>query len=170
MPLNDVPMNAEGQMSSAEKAQREMVDRRMKDLGPNHMSTLKGQLKLAQTLKRNPNEEVLHESKSMLHTIIQKFSDNPEVGEMHEYTLLAMNNLAQVYAKLGRDDESEALFRKTLAGREEVLGKHHPDTMITVNNLALLVDAQKGNGNVPGSEADQLYRRALPFTPRGEIP
>ena len=44
------------------------------------------------------------------------------------------------------------------------------DTMITVNNLALLVDARKGNGNVPGSEADQLYRRALPFTPRGEIP
>eukprot|EP00614_Pseudopedinella_elastica_P005673 CAMPEP_0172585310 /NCGR_PEP_ID=MMETSP1068-20121228/4726_1 /TAXON_ID=35684 /ORGANISM="Pseudopedinella elastica, Strain CCMP716" /LENGTH=163 /DNA_ID=CAMNT_0013379711 /DNA_START=77 /DNA_END=568 /DNA_ORIENTATION=+ len=163
-------MNAEGQMSSAEKAQREMVDRRLKELGPNHLSTLKGQLKLASTLKRNPNEEVLHEAKNMLQNLIQQFSENPDVGEMNELTLTAMNNLAQVFAKLNRDEESEAMFRRTLAGREEVLGKHHPDTMITVNNLALLVDARKGNGNVPGSEADQLYRRALPFTPRGEIP
>jgi hypothetical protein len=32
--------------------------------------------------------------------------------------------------KLGRDDESEALFRRTLTGREQVLGKHHPVRII----------------------------------------
>ena len=37
--------------------------------------------------------------------------------------------------------------------------------MITVNNLALLLES-KGAPVEPGSEADQMYRRALPFTPR----
>ena len=114
-----------------------MVDRRLKELGPNHLSTLKGQLKLASTLKRNPNEEVLHEAKNMLQNLIQQFSENPDVGEMNELTLTAMNNLAQVFAKLNRDEESEAMFRRTLAGREEVLGKHHPviDAPSTILNL-----------------------------------
>jgi hypothetical protein len=44
------------------------------------------------------------------------------------------------------------------------------DTMITVNNLALLIDAKKGGGGVVGSEADQMFRRAMPFTPRDAIP
>ena len=39
------------------------------------------------------------------------------------------------------------------------------DTMITVNNLALLLESKSGTA-VAGSEADQMYRRALPFTPR----
>lgn len=47
-------------------------------------------------------------------------------GENGENKLLAMNCLAQVLSKLGRDDEAEALFRRTLQGREAVLGPHHP--------------------------------------------
>jgi len=42
--------------------------------------------------------------------------------------------------------------------------------MITVNNLALLIDSKKGGGGVAGSEADQFFRRAMPFTPRDVIP
>jgi len=44
------------------------------------------------------------------------------------------------------------------------------ETMITVNNLALLIDSKKGGGGVAGSEADQFFRRAMPFTPRDVIP
>ncbi len=40
--------------------------------------------------------------------------------------LTVMNYLAGVLEKLGRVDEAEALFRRTLAGREATLGKHHP--------------------------------------------
>ena len=43
------------------------------------------------------------------------------------------------------------------------------DTIITVNNLALLLEAKadaKGDGAGQGSEADLMFRRALPFTPR----
>jgi hypothetical protein len=73
--------------------------------------------------------------------------------------------LAQVLEKLGRVDEAEAMYRRTLQERESVLGKHHPDTMITVNNLGLLLEGKKGEAHI-GSEADLMYRRALPFTPR----
>ena len=37
--------------------------------------------------------------------------------------------------------------------------------MITVNNLALLLE-ETGGESKEGSEADQMHRRALPFTPR----
>ena len=37
--------------------------------------------------------------------------------------------------------------------------------MITVNNLALLLET-KNQDNSVGSEADSFFRRALPFTPR----
>jgi hypothetical protein len=45
----------------------------------------------------------------------------------------SLNTLCpQVMEKLGREDEAEAMYRRTLAGREEVLGKHHP-----VKNISL---------------------------------
>ena len=37
-----------------------------------------------------------------------------------------------------------------------MLGKEHPDTLVSVNNLALLYEAQGRYG-----EAEPLYRRAL---------
>ena len=37
----EIPMAADGSMSSAEKAQRAMVDRRIAELGPNHISSFK---------------------------------------------------------------------------------------------------------------------------------
>lgn len=156
-------MSADGNMSAAEKAQRSMVDRRMKELGPDHISTIKGMMKLALTLKRSRDNEVLQECKTMMHQCIKAFEEKE--GPNSENCLMVMNGLAQVLARLGRYDESEAMFRRTLAGREETLGKHHPDTMITVNNLALLLE-ETGGESKEGSEADQMHRRALPFTPR----
>jgi len=37
----DIPMASDGSMSASEKNLRDMVDRRMAELGPDHMSTLK---------------------------------------------------------------------------------------------------------------------------------
>ena len=52
--------------------------------------------------------------------------------------------------------EAEPLYRRALEARERVLGKEHPDTLISVNNLAGLYQAQGRYG-----EAEPLYRRAL---------
>jgi hypothetical protein len=37
--------------------------------------------------------------------------------------------------------------------------------LITVNNLGLLLEA-RDHTNAIGSDADKMFRRALPFTPR----
>lgn len=120
-------------------------------------------LKLATTLKRSADTEVLQECKTLLQKCMQGFEDQDSLNT--EFGLTTMNNLAQVLEKLGRLDEAEAMYRRTLAEREIVLGKHHPDTLITVNNLGLLLESRKGEAEM-GSEADLMYRRALPFTPR----
>jgi hypothetical protein len=162
-------------------------------------------MKLAATLKRSADREVLQECKALLQRCVAGFTASP-TGPTSENCLWCMNSLAGVLDGLGRADEAEALYRETLAQREVALGKHHPvkrereagrlytrtararafregiarhahvpsaprwharlqDTMITVNNLALLLESKVGTA-AAGSEADQMYRRALPFTPR----
>ena len=38
--------------------------------------------------------------------------------------------------------QAEALFRRSLAGREAHLGANHPDTLTSMNNLAILLEKQ----------------------------
>ena len=56
----------------------------------------------------------------------------------------------------GRYDEAEPLYRRALEARERTLGNEHPDTLTSVNNLALLL---RRTGRY--DEAEPLYRRAL---------
>ena len=63
------------------------------------------------------------------------------------------------------DDDGVPLPGGVLPDLEKETCVDMMETMITVNNLALLLDAKKGNAAL-GTEADQMYRRALPFTPR----
>ena len=46
--------------------------------------------------------------------------------------------------------------RRALEGREKVLGKEHPDTLTSVNNLASVLQGQGKH-----EEAEQMNRRAL---------
>ena len=57
---------------------------------------------------------------------------------------------------MGKYEEAEPLYRRALAGREAALGAEHPDTLMSVNNLAVLL---KDMGKY--EEAEPLYRRAL---------
>jgi hypothetical protein len=56
---------------------------------------------------------------------------------------------------LGDAAEALPLFRRALEGRERVLGKEHPETLASVNNLAGCLQAL---GDV--AEALPLFRRA----------
>lgn len=49
----------------------------------------------------------------------------------------------------GKHSEAEVLYRSVLATQEEVLGPEHPDTMITLGNLAVALDNQ---GDYAGAE------------------
>ena len=47
-----------------------------------------------------------------------------------------MNNLALVLSDQGKYEEAEEMHRQTLGLSETVLGKEHPDTLTSMNNLA----------------------------------
>jgi tetratricopeptide (TPR) repeat protein len=78
------------------------------------------------------------------------------LGSDHPDTLACQGNLAFVYGKAGRTDESIALYEKTLADYERVLGVDHPDTFTSRNNLAY-VYGQAGRTD----ESIELYERTL---------
>ena len=61
----------------------------------------------------------------------------------------------QLYGQ-GKHKEAAAVAEKAFAVAERVLGKEHPDTLLSVNNLAALYQAQGRYG-----EAEPLYKRAL---------
>ncbi|TFH54313.1 MAG: tetratricopeptide repeat protein, partial [Methanothrix sp.] len=67
-----------------------------------------------------------------------------------------LNEVANFHQDAGRYEGAEPLFRRALEGRERVLGKEHPDTLTSVNNLAALLYSK---GDYKGAEP--LLRRAL---------
>ncbi len=56
----------------------------------------------------------------------------------------------------GKYADALALARQTLGRAEQELGKDHSDTLLSVNNLAALYQAQRRY-----REAEALYKRAL---------
>ncbi|KAJ9656262.1 hypothetical protein H2201_008594 [Coniosporium apollinis] len=48
------------------------------------------------------------------------------------------------------------MHRQTLAAREKVLGKEHPDTLMSMNNLAVVLGSQGKYG-----EAEAMHKQAL---------
>jgi hypothetical protein len=47
-----------------------------------------------------------------------------------------VNNLATLYQRQGRYGEAEPLYRRALEASERTLGREHPDTLTSANNLA----------------------------------
>ncbi len=53
-----------------------------------------------------------------------------------------LNNLAEVLSSQDKYDKAEEMHRQALALTETVLGKEHPDTLTSTNNLALVLSRQ----------------------------
>jgi tetratricopeptide (TPR) repeat protein len=75
------------------------------------------------------------------------------------------NNLGQVAKVQGRYAEAEPLIRRSLAIREKVLGREHPDVARSLNNLADLYERQRRY-----AEAQPLFERALAIRERAVGP
>jgi len=76
-----------------------------------------------------------------------------------DYTLTlatVLNNLAWLYHSQGNYAAAEPLYQKSLAIREKVLGKNHPDVANSLNNLASLYSSQ---GKY--AAAEPLYQKSL---------
>src|SRR5436305_963589 len=67
-----------------------------------------------------------------------------------------MADLTPTYHQQGRSKEAEDINRRTLELRERVLGKEHPDTLMSIYWLAYLLQKRKRYDS-----SSVLYQRAL---------
>ena len=84
----------------------------------------------------------------------------------HPYIANTLNNLAVLYQDMKKYSQAELLYQRALAMREKllgslairekVLGKEHPDVATSINNLATLYQAMRSY-----SQAELLYQRSL---------
>ncbi|HEX9941448.1 MAG TPA: tetratricopeptide repeat protein [Thermoanaerobaculia bacterium] len=78
------------------------------------------------------------------------------LGEEHPDTLVAKNDLANVYSAAARYKEAEELYRQVLESRRRVLGDEHAETLKSMSNLAT---AYRDRGRL--KEAEDLNRQTL---------
>ena len=85
----------------------------------------------------------------------------------------ALNNEAELYSRLHRFPEAEALYKRSLAIRQAVLGPDHPDTRKSLSRLAELMHAE-GKDTLPAPQPQpaprpvpQPQRPVPPPQPRG---
>jgi tetratricopeptide (TPR) repeat protein len=82
-----------------------------------------------------------------------EFREDSTDEEAERYLLF---NVAESHFILGKYQEAEQMYRQTLKLKEKALGKEHPNTFGSMNNLALVLDSQ---GKY--EEAEQMHRRTL---------
>jgi Tfp pilus assembly protein PilF len=78
------------------------------------------------------------------------------LGPNHPDTIIALNNLANLYCSQGKLDQAEPFYLHILTSRERTLGPNHPDTAKALNNLANLY---RNQGKL--DQAEPLFQRAL---------
>jgi tetratricopeptide (TPR) repeat protein len=127
--------------------------------GPAHPETLRSLNGLA----------MVHESRGRYASAERLFARALEVrsqvlGDLHPETIVSMNNLACLHHRIARDAtvavderrrrlrEAEEVLRRVHEARERSLGPGHPSTLLSMNNLALLLKEEA---------AEPLLRRAL---------
>lgn len=54
-----------------------------------------------------------------------------------------MGNLGWAWFRQERYHEAESLLRETLTGREQTLGSNHLDTLMSMNNLSVVLVEQR---------------------------
>ncbi|SPJ80264.1 uncharacterized protein FTOL_08656 [Fusarium torulosum] len=80
--------------------------------------------------------------------VLDSLGKYEEAEEMHRQILKLRKN--------GKYEDAEHIHRQTLELREKELGKDHPDTLTSINNLANVLDNQ---GEY--EEAEQMHRQTL---------
>jgi tetratricopeptide (TPR) repeat protein len=77
-------------------------------------------------------------------------------GNFEECQHYLLFNVGECFQISGKYEEAERTHRQALQLKEKVLGKEHPSTLASMNNLARVLDSQ---GKY--EEAEQMHRQAL---------
>jgi CHAT domain-containing protein/Tfp pilus assembly protein PilF len=76
-----------------------------------------------------------------------------------------LNNLAELYGRLGNDAEAEPLLKRSIAVLEKAAGLDSPEIAASLNNLAALYQRQERF-----ADAEPLFRRALTIREKSLAP
>ncbi len=80
-----------------------------------------------------------------------------ELGEDHRRTLRALHNVACLRELLGDSDDAERIMRNLLSRRQSIFGDKDYDTVISLHDLAWLLDRNEEKRD----EAGPLFQRAI---------
>ncbi len=121
-------------------------------LGPYHADTLSAQLNLAKVFRE---QERLDESKSLQMKVIASYERSP--CEDRSLIVLAKSQYAATLYHLGDYDAFIGSYRAALEAQKVLIGEEHPDTWITMGNLAAVLH-EEGQPEAQWSEAEELHK------------
>lgn len=121
-------------------------------LGPYHAHTLSSQLNLANVFRE---QKRLDEAKSLLMKVIATYERSP--CEDKSLIISARSYAATTLHHLGDHDASISLYRVALEAQKALIGEEHPDTWLTMMNLASVLHAE-GQPESQWQEAERLYK------------
>ena len=85
-------------------------------------------------------------------------ADKKSKGYEHVYTIISMNNLAEILSRQGKYEEAEEMMRHTLKLSQIVRGPDHPETVALMDNLRELLGRQGKT-----TEAEQMLQQRPAF-------
>ena len=161
-------LSAERQLTEAEALYRKTLELRSKVLGPEHPDTLISMNNLAILLADRGDRKWFPDASALQRIVLEV--RKKVLGEESPDTLRSMHNLALVVARGDRKSfatedsgsaETERLQRGVLELRQKVLGEDHPDTLWSMENLAIFLGEKRREGGEFLVEAENLQRKVL---------
>lgn len=115
---------------------KETLKKRESLLGPDHAD-------VAQSLNSLAQWYFQHEQYSQAEPLYKRSLAicTKKLGPKNQYTLTATQNLGTVYYEEKKFDLAEPLLKEALEGREQALGKEHPDVKHSLEEYAKLLRA-----------------------------
>ncbi|KAF2690213.1 hypothetical protein K458DRAFT_383343 [Lentithecium fluviatile CBS 122367] len=84
-----------------------------------------------------------------------------EMPEIHEAEgrMSLLDRLGHCEQSLGRYHSAESAYRKVLERNESILGKEHPDTLASMNNVAVTLNDQGKHSDAEKMKKEVLEKR-----------
>jgi serine/threonine protein kinase/Tfp pilus assembly protein PilF len=151
----------QGRLEEARKLHEQILQSRRRTLGPDHPETLQSMMNMAHVLYAQghlePARQLLEDALAKEHRVHHR--DYPiRVG--------LTNHLAEVLRKLGRHEESRKFYEEALQLSRRVLGPGHPDTLLTMNKLTLLLATTSNPQSRDPLRALELAKEAVHTQPQ----
>ena len=140
-----------GRAAEAESEFRQILDARVRVLGPDNPDTLIARSDMARVLtERGKAAEAEAEFRHVLDAALRI------LGPDHPDTLITRHDIARALTEQGKATEAEAEFRQVLDAQQRTLGPGHPSALTTRHNIAYVLTEQ---GKTADAEAG--YRQVL---------